>query len=73
MTSFPYPLPSDPLHLGAICNVITNWMRGVKDMSDQKVALVLVFLNEDYLCSVPLHMGAFFAKVLANVVAGSKF
>lgn len=48
-------------------------MRGVKDASDQQVALVLEFLNEDYLCSVPLHIGSFFVKVLAEVVTGSKF
>lgn len=73
MTSFPYPLPSLPTHIGATSNVITNWMRGVKDASDQQVALVLEFLNEDYLCSVPLHIGSFFVKVLAEVVTGSKF
>lgn len=62
MRKFPFPLPPPPEHLQSTCNIITSWMRDVKGADAQQVALVLAFLNEDYLRSVPLPRGKFFAR-----------
>lgn len=60
MRSFPFPQPLPPTHLEVMCHVINSWMQEVKGMNNQQIALVLVFLDDDYLRSIPLHDGAFF-------------
>lgn len=63
MRLFPYSLPSPPAHLGPTCKVIETWLQDVKDASEQQIkALILAFLDEDYMLLVPLPIGAFFAN-----------
>lgn len=57
MKSFPYLLLSPLAHLDPIVKVIRTWMFEVKGASEQQAALNLAFLNEDYLCLVPLMWG----------------
>lgn len=57
MKSFPYLLPRPLAYLDPIVKVIRMWMFEVKGASEQQAVLVLAFLDEDYLCLVPLVWG----------------
>lgn len=62
MKSFPRPLPSPPSRCAPTCEVIRSWLRDVKAADQQQIDQVLAFLDEDYLRSVALPVGAFFAS-----------
>lgn len=68
---FPLPLPSPP-HLQRTCDVIRLWMQ-VQGVNEEQVLVVLAFLNEDYLRSIPFPMGAFFARGPNGAGIGSLF
>lgn len=57
MKSFLCLLLSPLAHLDPIVKVIRTWMFEVKGASEQQATPVLVFLDEDYLCLVPLMWG----------------
>lgn len=62
MRAFPLALPSPPPHLQPTYDVIQSWMQEVKGANHEQVSIVLAFLNEDYLRSIPLHVGTFFGR-----------
>lgn len=64
MTSYPHHLSSPLAHLATNCNILKIWMRDLKGANEQQIALVVVFLPNNYLRSILLPVGAFLAHGL---------
>lgn len=60
MKSFRFALLSPPLDLEPTRKALRMWMQDVKGVDEQHIALMQAFLDERYLRSIPLSMGAFF-------------